>query len=138
MPETRAVRLDWVGEGLRFSGGGTEPVTPPLELDGNGDHGASPMQALLLAAAGCTGADVVTILERMRAGLEKLSIDVVGTRRDEHPKRYVAVRLEFTMSGSSLDAAKAERAVGLSIEKYCSVLHTFDQRIEVEYEIDLV
>jgi putative redox protein len=96
------------------------------------------MQALLLAAAGCTGADVVTILERMRAGLEKLSIDVVGTRRDEHPKRYVAVRLEFTMSGSSLDAAKAERAVGLSIEKYCSVLHTFDQRIEVEYEIDLV
>jgi len=138
MTDTRAVRLEWMGDGLRFRGRGTDPVTPEIELDGNGGGGPSPMQALLLAAAGCSGADVVVMLEKMRAGLKGLSIEVSGKRRDDHPKRYESVSLTFNMSGAELDPAKAERAVALSIEKYCSVLHSFDPAIDVAYEIDLV
>ena len=136
MPDTRAVRLDWTGEGLRFQGGGTDPTTPQVELDGDNGTGPSPMLALLLAIAGCTGADVVVILKKMRAGLECLSIEVAGVRRDEHPKRYQSVALRFSMSGTALDRAKAERAVGLSIDKYCSVLHSLDAAIDVSYTID--
>ncbi len=122
--DTRAVRLEWTGEGLRFRGGGTEPATPEIQLDGDGAVGPSPMQALLLSAAGCTGADVVVILEKMRVGLDRLSIDVIGTRRAEHPKRYESVSLTFQMSGAALDRTKAERAVALSV------------KIDVAYEID--
>lgn len=137
MPDKRTVRMEWVGEGLRFRGGGIEPVSPEIELDPDNINGPSPMLALLLAAAGCTGADVVSILEKMRAGLQSLAVEVEGTRREEHPKRYVGVSLTFRMSGSELDSAKAERAVSLSITKYCSVLHSFDPAIEVDYAIDL-
>lgn len=136
MPDRRAVRLDWTGEGLRFRGSGTDPKTPSIELDGDNETGPSPMLVLLLAAAGCTGADVVVILEKMRAGLDSLTVEVEGVRRDEHPKRYQSVTLRFAMSGTALDRAKAERAVSLSIGKYCSVLHSLDDEIDVDYTIE--
>jgi len=96
------------------------------------------MLVLLMAAGGCTGADVVAILEKMKVGLESLSIDVVGKRRDEHPKCYEAVKFSFRISGRELKMAKAERAVQLSLEKYCSVIHSLAPHIDVEHEIELV
>ncbi len=138
MPSTRAVRLDWIGEDLRFRAAGTEPASPTVEIDPDSQTGPSPMLALLMAAGGCTGADVVAILGKMRVGLQSMSIDIVGTRRDEHPKCYSAVKFRFRMSGSELELSKAERAVQLSMEKYCSVVHSMAPHIEIEHEIDLV
>lgn len=137
MPSTRAVRLDWIGENLRFRAAGTDPASPTVEIDPDSQAGPSPMLALLIAAGGCTGADVVAILEKMRVGLESLSIDVVGTRRDEHPKCYSGVKFRFRMSGHELELSKVERAVRLSLEKYCSVVHSLAPHIEVEHEIEL-
>lgn len=138
MPGVRAVRLDWSGERLRFSGEGTDPRTPGVVLDGDNEAGPSPMLALLLAAAGCTGADVVVMLKKMRVALESLSIEVSGTRRHEHPKSYSDIQYHFRMSGEGLDRSKAERAVELSLEKYCSVIHSMAPDISVGYEIELV
>ncbi|UCG89075.1 MAG: OsmC family protein [Gemmatimonadota bacterium] len=135
MSNTRAVRLEWTGRALRFTGSGTEPTSPTMEIDGDNETAPGPMLQLLLAAAGCSGADVVTILQKMRVGLERLSIDVTGVRREEHPKRYTHVKLTFRMSGSGLDEDKAERAVALSLDKYCSVVHSLAQDITVEREI---
>jgi putative redox protein len=123
---------------MKFNGAGTDPTTPAVCIDGDGESGPSPMLALLMAAAGCAGADVVSILEKMRVGLEDLSIDLVGTRSDEHPKRYLAVSYRFRLSGRSLDLTKAERAVKLSLEKYCSVVHSLAPDIVVEHDIELV
>jgi putative redox protein len=133
----RAVQLVWSGEGLRFSGAGTEPVTPAIQIDGDGETGPSPMIALLLAAAGCSGADVVVILEKMRVQLREVSIAVEGMRRDEEPRRYVSLRLRFRLAGEGLDRAKAERAVSLSVEKYCSVLSSLAPDIPIDYAIEL-
>lgn len=135
MPDRRAVRLDWTGEGLRFRGGGTDPKTPAIEIDGSSEKGPSPMLVLLLSVAACTGADVVVILEKMRAGLESLSVEVEGLRRDQHPKRYQSVAVRFSMSGAAIDRPKAERAVRLSLDKYCSVLHSLDPAIDVVHTI---
>jgi len=137
MPDVRNVKLRWSGERLRFNGHGTDPETPEIVLDGDNEAGPSPMLALLLAAAGCTGADVVVMLKKMRVDLRSLSIDVVGTRRDEHPKRYTDIKYLVRMEGDGLDQAKAERAVELSLEKYCSVVHSLAQDISVGYEIEL-
>ena len=93
------------------------------------------MQTLLLAAASCAGADVVLILRKMRVDLRRLRLDVTGVRRDEEPRRYVAIRFLVTVAGDGLDRAKAERAVGLSLEKYCSVVHTLAPDVAVRHEI---
>lgn len=122
---------------MRFTGGGTEPRTPPIVIDGDGTAGPSPMLALLLACAGCSGADVVTILQKMRVRLTALSIDVEGTRRAEEPRRYVAVRFVYQLSGDGLDRAKVERAVELSLEKYCSVVHSLAPDMAITHEIRL-
>ena len=137
MPQTRAVRLTWTGEGMRFSGAGTDPETPGITIDGDGVAGPSPMLTLLLAAASCSGADVVAILAKMRVGLRSLAVDVEGTRRDEEPRRYVAVRFHFHLSGENLDRAKAERAVSLSLEKYCSVIHSMAPDISIHHDIEI-
>lgn len=138
MGDRRAVRLEWSGERLRFRGGGTDPVSAEIVLDADNEEGPSPMLALLLAAAGCTGADVVSILKKMRVDLRALSVEVDGARRDEHPKRYTAITYRFRIEGEGLDRAKAERAVELSLERYCSVAHSLAPDIVITHEIELV
>jgi putative redox protein len=135
MPQERAVRLEWTGQGLRFRGGGTEPATPEIVIDGDGEQGPSPMLSLLLAAAGCSGADVVVILNKMRVPIERLAIEVVGVRRDEEPRRYTGLKFRFTVSGNEIDVPKVERAVELSLEKYCSVVASLAPDVAVGYEV---
>ena len=138
MPFERAVRLDWSGTKLQFSGVGVDPPSPAVAVDGDGITGPGPMQVLLLAAAGCTGADVVLILEKMRVQLHTFAIDVVGVRRDEEPRRYLAIRFRFRLGGDGLDATKAERAVDLSLKKYCSVVHSLALDIAITRDIEVV
>jgi putative redox protein len=95
------------------------------------------MQALLLACAACSGADAVVILQKMRVQLSALEVEVEGTRRDEEPRRYVAVRFRFRLAGAGLDRAKAERAVSLSLEKYCSVVHSLAPDVDVAHDIEI-
>lgn len=137
MGNERSVRLTWLGEGLQFSGAGTEPATPSVTIDGDGTAGPSPMLALLLAAGGCTGADIVSILAKMRVTLRRCEIDVTGVRRDQEPRRYVAIRFRFTLAGDGLDRAKAERAASLSLTKYCSVVHSLAPDIPIQHELVL-
>ena len=134
----RAVRLEWTGEGVRFTGFGTEPQSPSVVIDGDAEAGPSPMLTLLLAAASCSASDVVVILQKMRVNLATLTVDLRGTRRTEEPRRYMSIQFHFRMGGEGLDRAKAERAVSLSLEKYCSVVHTLAPDVEVGFDLDLV
>ena len=128
--ETKAVTLAWEG-GLLFRGG--EPGGPAVVIDGDNASAPGPMLTLLLAVASCSGADVVTILEKMRVTLRELRIEVSGDRREEHPRRYTAIHLEYRLRGDGLDEAKARRAIELSIEKYCSVIHSLASDIPVTH-----
>jgi putative redox protein len=133
----RSVRLEWLGKGMRFRAVGTEPATPAIEIDGDGSSGPSPMIALLMAAGGCTGSDVVSLLEKMRVQLAQVVIEVNGVRREEHPRRYIEVHYRYRISGEGLDQEKAERAVTLSLEKYCSVLASLAPDVKVTHEVVL-
>ncbi len=132
----RSVQLEWTGEAMRFRGGGTCPETPHIEIDGDNATAPGPMLVLLLAMAGCTGADIVHVLEKMRVELTELSIEVEGVRRDEDPRRYDALHLKYRILGRGLDDSKAERAVSLSVDKYCSVMHTLAPDIAVSYAVE--
>jgi putative redox protein len=137
MSNTRTVRLDWLAKDMRFRAVGVEPATPAIEIDGDGNSGPSPMITLLMAAGGCTAADVVSILAKMRVQLARLMVEVRGERREEQPRRYVEVHYTYNLSGEGLDQAKAERAVGLSLEKYCSVVASLAPDIRVSHEVVL-
>ena len=92
---------------------------------------------LLVAAAACTAADVVSILVKQRVALQSLEVVVQGTRRKEQPRRYTALQLHFTIAGPGADETKARRAIDLSLEKYCSVVASLAPDIPVTYDVTL-
>jgi putative redox protein len=132
--EIKRVSLGWQ-DGLRFLGG--EARGPQITIDGDNAAGPGPMVTLLLAAAACTGSDVVLIANKMRLPLKQLRIDVEGTRREEEPRRYVSLHLEYRVSGEGLDPGKLRRAIDLSVEKYCSVIHSLAPDIAITYALSL-
>ncbi len=132
--ETKHATLVWKG-GKRFEGG--VPGGPVIALDGDGQSAPSPVVALLLAAASCSAVDIVLILEKMRVELIELTIGASGVRREEQPRRYLSMHFDIRLAGTGLDEAKARRAVDLSIEKYCSVVHSLASDIPVTYDITI-
>ena len=103
--------------------GHTIKIDIPVEQGGNGD-GFRPMQTVLAALCGCSAVDVVSILKKQRQSLTDLVIKVDGERQHGiEPSLWEKVHLLFQIKGD-VDAAKAARAVQLSIDKYCSVAET--------------
>lgn len=130
------VALRWTGDGLVFEGGSVGG--PQVRVDGEGAAGISPVQALLLSLGACTGADVVDILGRMRVPLAGLVVRLEGDRAPSPPRRYTRVRLVYEVQGvAAADEEKVRRAVALSHEKYCSVLHTLRPDLELRTEVVL-
>lgn len=135
MQETKRVSLRWE-ERLRFIGGA--PDGPLTTIDGDAAAAPGPMLTLLLAAASCSGSDVVLILQKMRVQLRELRIEVAGQRREQEPRRYTSIHLDYHLGGEGLDQSKATRAVDLSIKKYCSVIHSLGSDIAITYAVTLV
>jgi len=132
--DVREITMRW-REQLLFEGGA--PGRPVIVVDGDGAAATSPVELLLLAAATCSAADVVTILRKQRVVLRALDVRVSGTRREAEPRRYTALHMVFTVSGDGADEAKARRAIDLSLEKYCSVVASLAPDIPVTYDLAL-
>ena len=130
----RRVNVVWQGD-MRFSGGA--PDGPVLQVDADNGIAPGPMLTLLIAAATCTGADVVSIIKKMQIELTRFEMAVEGQRAPEHPRRYMRIQFVFRLSGPGLDEAKARRAIDLSIEKYCSVIHSLKSDIPITYQLEL-
>jgi putative redox protein len=103
-----------------------------VELDGDARAGLSPMELLLFSLAGCMGIDVVHILEKMRTRPESVKAFVEGTRAESEPRRFVRIKLKFEIRGTNVQDADIEKAIRLSLEKYCSVYHTLRNDLEIE------
>lgn len=131
------VVLRWRGDGLVFTGG--VEGGPQVTLDSDGKAGPSPTQTLLLSLAGCMGVDVRMILEKSRVPLESLEVVVEGDRAPEPPRFFHTVRLTYRVRGpADADQAKLERAVQLSRDTYCSVLHTLRPDLSLDVRIERV
>lgn len=128
------VKLQWLGEGMRFAGG---PENGPLAIvDGDGRVAPSPMQTFLMGLAACTASDIVDIAGKMRVQIGSLDVHAIDERRAEPPRHYTKLKLIYTVKGvADADRQKIERAVELSHEKYCSALHSIRKDVPVETEI---
>jgi putative redox protein len=89
--------------------------------DGDAQLAMSPMELLLAALIGCTGADVIEILRKKRQGVTGLEIRVHGERSEKHPRVYTGIDLNFIVTGQNVDPEAVRRAIELSEMKYCSV-----------------
>jgi putative redox protein len=108
-----------------------------MTVDGDGAAGPSPMETLLISLAACMGADVVEILTKMRVPFDGLAVRIEGDRRPDPPRRYTALRLAYETAGVPEDQRdKLQRAVDLSRDKYCSVLHTLHPDLDVSIRIE--
>ena len=124
---------------LKWTGNGTGEVGPAVIIDGKSEKGPGPMDSLLLALAGCMAVDLQVILERSRVPMRGLEVEVEGERAQTHPKRYERIRLSYHVEGPQEEhQGKLDRAVALSKEKFCSVLHSLSPDIEFEFEINRV
>lgn len=132
----KSVELRWTGSGQRFEGG--PPRGPQVVLDGDGATGPSPMDGLLLSVAGCMAIDVLMILEKGRVTVRDLSIHVEGDRQPEPPRYFNAVRMTYRIEGPTEDdRGKVDRAVELSRDRYCSVLHSLRPDLALEIQVEL-
>jgi putative redox protein len=129
---TAEVSVRWL-RGQEFEGGGAGHA--PLLVDGDGATATSPVETLLFAAATCTATDVVLILEKQRVKLAALAVSVLGTRREEQPRRFTAIAFHFEIRGAGADETKARRAIDLSLEKYCSVIASLAPDIQISYHV---
>lgn len=130
--EPNRVHLAWRGE-RRFDTG--RPGGPVARIDGDGETGQSPVDALLSALAACVSVDVVDILKKRRTPPSRYEVEVVGTRVDAIPRRLKHVLLRFHIDGEGIEMDQAERAVQLAVTKYCSVRDSLDPDLPIEWEI---
>ena len=128
------VKVTWDGE-QRFDTG--RPGGPVARLDGTGRSGQSPVDAILSGLAACTSVDLVEILAKRRTPVERLEITVTGHRVDSTPRRLERVLLEYHLDGAGIERAHAERAVDLSITKYCSVRDSLAADLLIEWTLVL-
>ena len=100
-------------------------------------QGASPMELLLMGIAGCSSIDIVMILKKQHLELSDLQVEVEGFREDGAvPNVFKKIHLKVLLKGE-VSPAKAQRAVSLSLEKYCSVAKMLEKTAEITYEIML-
>lgn len=103
--------------------------------NGGQDLGPRPKALMLVALAGCTGMDIVSILAKMKVEVDDLNIRVEGDLTEEHPKHFTSMHIIYEFWGNDLPMDKLERAVSLSDEKYCGVSATLKKGITVTHEI---
>jgi putative redox protein len=105
---------------------------------GGQNLGMRPMQLLLAAMGGCSVIDIISILKKQRQDLKDVKVTVTGEREaDVVPSLYTGVHAHFRLYGN-IDKDKAEKAVSLSIEKYCSVAKTLEKTAKVTYSFEVI
>ena len=130
---TTQVSAKWTGDGLHYVGADTKGNQIPM-----GGSDPSPSQLMLLGLAGCTGMDVISILQKKRQNVSDVEVMVLGHQPDNYPKPYHKVQLHFVVKGEGLDSQAVERAIKLSEDKYCVVGQTLKGNTEIKTSFKIV
>lgn len=133
-------RIKWV-EDRTFvgeSGSGHKIVLGTSKEQGGQTPGPSPMELMLIGAGGCSAYDVVHILEKGREAIEDCTVELDADRAETDPKVFTRIHMHFVVKGRGLAPAKVERAVALSIEKYCSASAMLAKSAVLTHDFEVV
>ncbi len=126
------VSARWTGEALNYVG---------TDVKGNqitmGGDNISPSQMMLLGLAGCTGMDIVSVLQKRRQNVREVEIQITAHQPDEYPKPYHTVEIAFTVKGDNIDPKFVARAIQLSTDKYCIVGQTLQKEVKIKTSFEV-
>ena len=133
---TNHITTTWLGD-MKFES--TNPSGHNLFIDAGEENGGKsegyrPKALMLSALAGCSGLDVASLIKKMKLEVDGFKIDIDADLTEEHPKYYNKIAICFHFYGADLSEKKLQKAVDLSIEKYCGVMEMFRQFSEVIIE----
>ncbi|GAA4801509.1 OsmC family protein [Litoribaculum gwangyangense] len=128
------ITTTWLGD-MKFES--TNPSGHNLFIEAGPDSGGKgegyrPKALMLSSLAGCSGLDVAAIIEKMKLKLDTFKIEIEANLTEEHPKYYDKVSMHFHFYGNELNEKRLQKAVDLSVEKYCGVMEMFRQFSEME------
>ena len=119
--------ISWIKD-MRFIASGDSNRAVVIEVPEEGHEqerlGPGPMELMLMGIGACTASDVVWILRKQRAQLEKLEIHLQAERATSDPKRFTKIHIEYVLGGKGLKDKAVARAIQLSQEKYCSATNS--------------
>ena len=119
------ITTKWLG-GNAFESNNTSGSTFIID-DAEDTDGLRPKSLMLSALAGCSGLDVASLIKKMKLNVTGFTIETIANLTEEHPKYYDSVTIEYHFYGKDLQEKKLQRAVDLSVEKYCGVMEMFRQ-----------
>jgi putative redox protein len=126
--------LNWT-DGMQFVARAGE--SPAVVMDNpDGGSGASPMALMLIATAGCTAMDVISILKKKRRVVNGFKVNISGARAEEHPRRYTRIHIEYVVYGRDIKPDGVQQAIDLSERKYCSATASLNAEITHSFRIE--
>ncbi|MBO1923204.1 OsmC family protein [Thiomicrorhabdus sp. 6S3-12] len=133
--------VKWQGSGMAFdataSTGHTVRMDAAPEVGGE-NTGPRPMEMVLMGLGGCTGIDVVMMLQKMSQDIKDVQIEIESERSAEVPKVFTKIHVHFKVYGTELNDKKVQRAVDLSAEKYCSVSKMLEATVEMSHDFEII
>jgi putative redox protein len=106
-----------------------------IEIDARAGFG--PKALLLSGLAGCSGIDVVEVLEKMRVPFSGLKIEVEADQTEDHPKVFKDIHIHYIVGTEEENRAKVKKAVDLSLDKYCGVSAMLKKNSKIDYTITI-
>lgn len=133
-------RIRWVEDRtfIGESGSGHRLVLGTSASPGGPTPGPSPMELVLIGTGGCSAIDVVHILEKSREAVEDCTVELEAERAETEPKVFTRVHMHFVVKGRGLAPNKVERAITLSLEKYCSASAMVARTATITHDYEIV
>ncbi len=104
---------------------------------GGEDLGVRPMQLVLMALGGCTSMDMLSMLTKMREDVKNYKVTVNAERATEHPMVFIKIHIHYVLEGN-LKKENVEKAINLSMDKYCSVTHMLNSTATITHSFEIV
>jgi len=109
-----------------------------FSMDILSEKGFSPKKLLLVGLAGCTGIDIVSLLEKMRVSFSEFNISVEANLTEEHPKVYKEIIIHYSIKSENTNKDKIQKAIDLSMEKYCGVSAMLAKTAEIKPALTII
>lgn len=110
-------------------------ITDTSVENGGNDLGPGPKSLLLAGLIGCSGIDIMSITKKMKVELDDFNVEIEAETRDEDPKIYNYIKIIYKFKGKNVPYDKVERAVKLSMDKYCGVSAMLEKAVPITYEV---
>lgn len=133
-------KVVWKG-GMAFTGSSDSGYLIPLDARkkaGGQELGFQPLQLFAIGLVGCTGMDVISILQKKRQEVTEFEVSARIERAEEHPKVFTKIVIEYKVTGKGIDQQAVERAVELSETRYCPAQAMLEKAAEISHKITII